>query len=88
MRIIEGFRLRNIMGQATIIGEGVGQVDFNKIITLNNSAAFLWRSLEDKDFDILEVADILAKEYSIDTERAISDATAIVNKWIEVGIVK
>lgn len=88
MRIIEGFRLRNIMGQATIIGEGVGQVDFNKIITLNNSAAFLWRSLEDKDFDISEVADILAKEYSIDTERAISDATAIVNKWIEVGIVK
>lgn len=76
------------MGQATIIGEGVGQIDFNKIITLNHSAAFLWQSLEGKEFDISEVADILAKEYAIDTERAISDATAIVNKWIEVGIVK
>ena len=56
MRIIEGFRLRNVMGQATIVGEGVGQIDFNKLITLNESAAYLWQSVEGKDFDIATLA--------------------------------
>ena len=43
MKIIEGFRLRDVMGQATVIGEGVDQVNFSKLITLNSSAAFLWK---------------------------------------------
>jgi hypothetical protein len=43
MKIIDGFRLRDVMGQATVIGEGVGQVNFNKLVTLNDSAAYLWK---------------------------------------------
>ena len=54
MRIIEGFRLRQVMGQATIIGEGIGQIDFNKLITLNTTAAYLWQSVEGKVFSIDE----------------------------------
>ena len=41
MKIIDGFRLRDIMGQAIIVGEGVNQVNFGKLVTLNASAAFL-----------------------------------------------
>ena len=44
MKIVEGFRLRDVMGQATVIGEGVNQVDFNKLITLNRN--FLWANME------------------------------------------
>ena len=51
MKIIDGFRLRDVMGQATVIGEGVGQVNFNKLVTLNDSAAYLWKSVEGKEFD-------------------------------------
>ena len=39
MKLVEGFRLRDVMGQATVIGEGVEQVNFNKLVTLNESAA-------------------------------------------------
>ena len=59
MRIIEGFRLRDVMGQATIVGEGVGQIDFNKLITLNESAAYLWQNVEGKDFEISTLATLL-----------------------------
>ncbi len=88
MRIIEGFRLRDVMGQATIVGEGVGQIDFNKLITLNESAAYLWQNVEGKDFEISTLATLLMEKYDIDSETAEKDAEAIAKKWIEVGVIE
>lgn len=87
MKIIEGFRLREVMGQATVIGEGVDQVNFNKLITLNSTAAFLWRSVEGKEFDADVLAGLLVEEYGIDEELAQKDAEAILAKWTEIGLV-
>ena len=87
MRIIEGFILRNVMGQATIVGEGVGQIDFNKLITLNDSAAYLWQSVEGKEFDMQTLSNLLVDKYGIDQDTALTDAKAIANKWIEIGVV-
>ena len=87
MRIIEGFILRNVMGQATIVGEGVEQIDFNKLITLNDSAAYLWQSVEGKEFDVQTLANLLVDKYGIDQDTALTDAKAIADKWIEIGVV-
>ena len=86
MKLGEGFRLRDVMGQATVIGEGVGQVDFNKLITLNESAAYLWESVAGKEFDIDTLADLLIERYSIDEALAKKDAEAIASKWVEIGL--
>lgn len=86
MRLVEGFRLRDVMGQATVIGEGVGQVNFNKLITLNESAAYLWKSIEGKEFDAQTLAGLLVDEYGIDTELAGKDAEAILGQWTEIGL--
>ena len=88
MKIVEGFRLRDVMGQSTIIGEGVNQVNFNKLITLNLTAAFLWKSEEGKEFDAVLLAELLVKEYEIDEELAMRDAKAILEQWTEIGLVK
>ena len=87
MRIIEGFILRNVMGQATIVGEGVGQIDFNKLITLNDSATYLWQSVEGKEFDVHTLANLLVDKYGIDQDTALTDAKAIADKWIDIGVV-
>ena len=86
MRLIEGFRFRDVMGQATVIGEGVGQVDFNKLITLNDSAAYLWKAVEGKDFDAQTLAGLLVSEYGIDEELARKDAESILSQWVEIGL--
>ena len=88
MKIIEGFRLRDVMGQATVIGEGVDQVNFSKLITLNSTAAFLWRAVEGKEFEVETLAELLVDEYGIDEALAAQDAKALAQKWIEVGLVK
>lgn len=86
MRLVEGFVLRDVLGQATVVGEGVAQVNFNKLITLNETAAFLWRSVEGKDFEVSDIAALLVERYGIEAELADADSAAIVSQWKELGL--
>ena len=42
MKIKNGFELREVCGENVIIAHGVDNIDFTKVISLNESAAFLW----------------------------------------------
>ena len=88
MRIVEGFVLRNIMGQDALVGEGINQVNFNKLITMNESAAYLWQSIGEKEFENSDLANLLVEKYGIDRERADMDAEKIATQWLEVGVLK
>ena len=88
MRIKEGFTLRSIVGQYVVIGEGISQVNFNKMITLNDSAAYLWQSVEGKEFSVEDLTCLLTDKYEVDEEKAAADAAALAGKWIEAGIVE
>lgn len=88
MRIVEGFVLRDVMGQATVIGEGVAQLNFNRLVTLNGTAAYLWRAVEGEEFDEATLAALLVEEYGIERDLAENDAASIVSQWKEIGLVK
>lgn len=88
MRIVDGFVLRDVMGQATVIGEGVGQINFNRLVTLNSTAAFLWRAVGNEDFDEERLTDLLVGEYGIDRALAEKDASSISAQWKEIGLVR
>lgn len=88
MKIVEGFRLRDVMGQATLVGEGVEQINFNKLITLNPSAAYLWQSVAGRTFTQEDLAALLVEKYGISAERATADARSVVEQWIANGIVE
>ena len=87
MRIKEGFTLRSIVGQYIVIGEGISQVNFNKMITMNDSAAYLWKGVEGKEFTVEDLTRLLTDQYEVSEEQASADAAAIARKWIEAGIV-
>lgn len=87
MKLIEGFRLRPLGKEFIVVGEGLDQVDFNKMIALNESAAYLWKSVEGKEFSVKDLADLLVGHYEIDEETALRDSEAIAQKWLEAGII-
>lgn len=88
MKVKEGFRLRPLGKEYIITGEGVAQIDFNKMIVLNESAAFLWKGVGDgRDFTVEDLASMLVDCYGIDMDTASRDSAAIAQKWIEAGIV-
>ena len=87
MKIKEGFILRKICGEYVVVGEGLAQVNFNKMLSLNESAAYLWKQFAGKDFTVQDLTDVLLERYDVDQERAYQDAAALVEKWIEEGVV-
>ena len=74
------------MGEYAVIGEGLEQVNFNKIISLNGTAVYIWKEIEGKDFDSEMVANLLLDRYDVDAETATSDAVALVQKLVENGL--
>lgn len=86
MRIKKGFKLREIMGEFAVIGEGLEQVNFNKIISLNSTAAYIWREIQNSEFDAEVVANLLMARYEVSEEVAMNDAKALVQKLVENGL--
>ena len=57
MIIKEGFVLRTICGQNVVSGEGTSQVNFSKLMSLNDTAAYLFKAVQGREF----TAETLAK---------------------------
>ena len=52
------------LGDSFIVtGEGIEQINFNKMISMNATAAFLWESLEGKDFTVQDVKHISSSQF-------------------------
>ena len=45
MRKKKGFELRDVCGEHVIMAYGMENIDFSKIISLNETAAFLWKAV-------------------------------------------
>jgi len=88
MRLKEGFVLRKICGEMIVVGEGLEQVNFNKVICLNETAAYLWKNCEGMDFDPGYMADKLVEAYHVSRDVALTDAQNITDKWFEAGMVE
>lgn len=86
MKINKGFELREMCGEHIIIGTGVENIDFSKVVSLNESAAWLWREVEGKEFTPQTLATLLMEQYDVDEATALADATALANRWISVGV--
>ena len=89
MKQKKGFVLRDVCGEKAIIGEGIEAVNFNKLIGLNDTAAWLWeKAAEMGDFTAQELADALCKEYDVTPERALADVEKLMASWQSAGIVE
>ena len=88
MKIIDGFVLRKLVGENIVTGEGLKQINFNKIISLNETAAYLWKEVEGKEFSVETLTGLLLEKYEVDEETASKDAAALAKSWIEAGVVE
>ena len=86
MRIKKGFELRDVCGEHIIVAYGIENIDFNKVISLNESATYLWKNVVDKDFEVETMASLLQQEYEVDAETAKRDAQALLDEWTKVGL--
>ena len=86
MKIKKGFVLREMCGENIVTAEGLEHINFNKLISLNSTAAFLWNKVADKEFTAEEMAQYLVEEYQIGMELALKDSEALCQAWINAGV--
>lgn len=87
MKLKKGFKLRDVCGEKVVIAQGLENLDFSKLINLNESAAYLWENLQDKDFTIEDMAELLCKEYEVDQQQAATDCEALIADWKVQGLI-
>ena len=86
MRQKKGFKIRTICGENIIVAEGIENIDFSKIISMNESSAYLWQNTAGKEFSVSDLCQLLLDEYDVDEATATKDAEAVARQWIEAGI--
>ena len=70
--------LREIAGTWIVVPLGERVVDFNGLMTLSETGAFLWNKLE-QGADKNELLTALLEEYEVDKDTAIAD----INEFLE-----
>lgn len=87
MRILEGLVLRPLGSEYIVTGDELSRIDFSKVVSMNETAAYLWNALQDKDFDAEDMVPLLTERYDVAEETALADARVLVASWKEAGIV-
>jgi hypothetical protein len=87
MKTRKGYILRSLGKEFVLVAEGLDAVDFSRMISLNESAAFLWKSVEDKDFEAETLVELLLDEYGITRDVAEKDVAALLQTWKETDMI-
>ncbi len=78
------FLYRQLAGQNVLIKVGSDALDFQGILTLNETGILLWDFLEN-DTDIDTLSKVLMDKYGIDEETAFSDVNTFIDCLRENG---
>ena len=84
MKLKEGFVLRKVADTWVVLAIGAASVDFNGMLTLNNTGAKLWELIE-KGVDREGLADALTAEYEVSKEQALEDVDTFYRKLVQAG---
>lgn len=80
--------LRTICGENVISGEGTANINFSKLISLNDTAAYLYKKVQGIEFTAETLAGFLTDEYEVDEATALADSQKLLQQWMEAGIVE
>lgn len=87
MKRKQGFVIRDVCGEKVIVGEGIGAINFGKLLSLNDTAAWLWEHAEG-DFSVESLAAALCSEYEVSEADALRDVANLTDKWRELGVIE
>lgn len=89
MKIKKGYILRTVCGENVIVGEGLDAINFGRMLSLNETAAFLWKkAMEYGDFTADSLADALCEEYDVDKVQALNDVKETLDNWTKLGVIE
>lgn len=80
MKIVKEFILREIAGECVLVPTGATSQEFNGMITISDTAKFIWENIEKVD-SLEEMIQMVLDTYEIDEETARRDTLLSVRLW-------
>lgn len=87
MKRSENYVVKELMGGYVLVPLGDIAFDFNGVITLNETAKFLWEKAE-QEFTEEDLVNALVKQYSIDNETAKNAVEIFIAHMKEEGCIE
>ena len=84
MKVNQNFILREIAGESMLIPVGAAAAKFNGLITLNDTAATIFKTLS-QDTTLEALVDAVTADYDIDRETARADAEEFLQQLRQAG---
>ena len=86
MKIKDGFVLRKVADSYIVVKLG-GEADFRKMITLNDTGAFIWGCVAE-GLDENAIADKMADEYEAAPEQLKKDISGFISKMRQADVLE
>lgn len=80
--------MHEVCGEKVILAEGLENINFSKIISLNETAAFVWNKALEGTFTTESLTKPLVNEYDVSEEQAQKDVEALIKQWDELGMIE
>lgn len=85
MKIKDGFVLKNVAEVTVVVPAGAAALDFNGMITLNETGSFLWELLKNETTEE-ELLKAMLAEYEVDEVTARAGIEKFVKRLSEEGL--
>lgn len=83
MKIKEGFTLHELGDEYIVIHDGMTNVNFDKLLSLNATAAYLWKAMGHQEWTLEQLVTLLTEEYEVEREQAQKDVERFVGLLME-----
>lgn len=88
MKTRKGYSLRSLGNEFILVADGLEAVDFTHMVSMNGSAAFLWKKVEGKEFDTEMLASLLMEEYGINHDQAAHDVESLLQTLKSANLIE
>ena len=78
MKLKNDLILRKVGSDYIIVKPEEGVADLSKVFTLNQSAAYVWETLQEKEFELEDVKRLLTDRFDVDDQTALADAEKLL----------
>lgn len=86
MKLKDNLTIRKIGDEYMIVSESGSGLDYTRVISLNETAAYLVQEVQQKEFTQGQWVDLLMVKYKVDEDRAKLDVQVLVDKLTKEGL--
>ena len=87
MQVKKGFKLNQVCGESFLVPMGESNIDFSKLIALNESSLCLWNRMSQGEFTEDDLVKTLLDEYEVEEPVARKDVQNIIEQFKTEGVI-